>query len=624
MSKVYIPLQGPGAPQPKAPSVNGWASPGYEGYGEPTEREAYVDEDKWFGLRTDNYVVVDCDSLAAARAWAGGHPERQTWMRRTPRGVHFIYRRTPDSPDAPAVGVLPQTDIRAGSGAQIVLYAPGYADQLGEENIVDFDPSWLPQRAAPTSDGEGWTKIPEGQRNVLLTSIGGSLRKAGMAHEEVLRQLASMNKRYNEPPLSIDEVAIIAHSVCRYDPDPDFTAELVDEESPAASDAPDIEWADKRYWRASQMKLKPPPTWLWDRYLPDASLVLVEGQESVGKGLFCAWAAQQVVSGERFGAEGKPEDVLWYAAEDDPDEVLRRLYWVGYEPGEHGEIRFANPRFDRLMMPKDRGQLERDVRIAKPRLIIIDPGRSYLSAPEGMHSDGSFNNEATVRPGMEALNYLAHDSGATILFVHHQNKMRDGTTREKSGGTGAFRQVARHVIVMAREGAEHALAVEKSNNSSTENTIRQYHIEINEEEGSAWFEPGKSLPAFTGIDEWIDVLRSSDAEARPVTLELVTDWEDALLLYRPEDDTPSPTVPQLAKDLGVEHDMALKVHADLVTQGWIKGGHWSRTWKAPSLKPEVVDLPLIGGVAVNGVVVTPEEAAALLEPSAHDLFGSNG
>lgn len=73
------------------------------------------------------------------------------------------------------------------------------------------------QPARPTSAVAG-DAIPEGARNVTLTSLAGSMRRRGMTEEEILAALLVTNAKRCCPPLDEKDVATIAHSVARYAP----------------------------------------------------------------------------------------------------------------------------------------------------------------------------------------------------------------------------------------------------------------------------------------------------------------------------------------------------------------------------------------------------------------------
>lgn len=225
----FIPLQGPTGEKPKAPCVAGWQSPGYSGYRDWQLGAADRDADEWYGLRCDGLVVIDCDNVAAARAWQKIVGENSgTYVRLTPRGFHFIYAWTPGSPEGPSVGVLPDIDIRAGSGSQIVFYAPGYKD-LGSswDSVRPFEPSWLPQRKTQvTTDVDEWAEIPHGRGNAVMVAFAGTFRKQGMDERTIRTVLNGINRLcMTEAPMSREAVAAIAHSVCRYAPEP-FIGEI--------------------------------------------------------------------------------------------------------------------------------------------------------------------------------------------------------------------------------------------------------------------------------------------------------------------------------------------------------------------------------------------------------------
>ena len=58
--------------------------------------------------------------------------------------------------------------------------------------------------------------IPEGQRNSTLTSMGGSMRHAGMGEDSIVEALLAENRNRCTPPLQEPEVRAIAKSICGY------------------------------------------------------------------------------------------------------------------------------------------------------------------------------------------------------------------------------------------------------------------------------------------------------------------------------------------------------------------------------------------------------------------------
>lgn len=231
MKRTYLPLQGPNGVRPKAPAVGAWQSPGYSGVELGTP-----EANTWIGMRCDGLVVIDCDSREAADYWLKqtGQLDTGTWVRRTPRGYHFIYLWTEGSPTAPAADVFgggSHVDIRAGRTSQIVYQAPGYEDVHNEKNLAPFNPTWLPlDFAAATidrSESESWDEMPDGRGNNTMTAIAGAMRKQGMSALVIAKCLGAINKiTMTTDPMPTEMIVLIAKSVSRYEARPDVDIEF--------------------------------------------------------------------------------------------------------------------------------------------------------------------------------------------------------------------------------------------------------------------------------------------------------------------------------------------------------------------------------------------------------------
>lgn len=58
--------------------------------------------------------------------------------------------------------------------------------------------------------------IPNGMRNISLTSLAGQLHNQGYSKNEILQELLHVNKQACTPPLPINEVEMVVNSVARY------------------------------------------------------------------------------------------------------------------------------------------------------------------------------------------------------------------------------------------------------------------------------------------------------------------------------------------------------------------------------------------------------------------------
>lgn len=229
MSKLFLPLQGPGGTRPKAPSEGAWQSPGYAGltHAEASARYESSNHAAWFGMRTDGLVVIDCDTHDAYEFWIEHTFPHKTWIRKTPRGWHFIYAQSEGSPDAPAAGIFDHVDIRAGRTSQIVYFAPNYHDVTpSNEGILPFNVKWLPEvmpEQASVWSHEDWAELPDGRGNNVMTAIAGAMRKQGMGRMTMAKCLGAINAiTMTQDPMPPAMIVDIVNSVSRYKADPDI------------------------------------------------------------------------------------------------------------------------------------------------------------------------------------------------------------------------------------------------------------------------------------------------------------------------------------------------------------------------------------------------------------------
>lgn len=264
--------------------------------------------------------------------------------------------------------------------------------------------------------------------------------------------------------------------------------------------------------------MKPPPTyrWLWQPYIPIGRLTLIDGAEGIGKGFFATQIAMRVVS------EGG--SVLWFTAEDDPEEDLqRRLLAAGWNPKLHGDVLFYDgmEEQDFFGVPADLRRLNAAIKQYAPAVVIMDPGRSFLKAPKGQQM--SYNDDSLVRPGLQKLNQMAARAKVALPFIHHWKRDGSAAPSERFSGSGAFSQACRHRVTLARYGieddAEACYAVTKTN-ISTRGHLRHYRLEVVPELESARWEDAGANRQDRDLDTW---WRRLDQQAKTVTLYDQTD-----------------------------------------------------------------------------------------------------
>jgi putative DNA primase/helicase len=172
-------------------------------------------------------LVLDVDGPEGeAELKKHGHPV--TPMARTASGGMHLYFKHPEYHVRTGIRVAPGLDVKA-SGGYVV--APPSIGENGkpyewivppEEAELADPPEWLmgllgrerPKGAA----GPVGERIPPGERNKVLASLAGSMRRRGMGEPEILAALQVTNEQRCQPPLEAAEVEKIAASVARYEP----------------------------------------------------------------------------------------------------------------------------------------------------------------------------------------------------------------------------------------------------------------------------------------------------------------------------------------------------------------------------------------------------------------------
>jgi hypothetical protein len=215
---------------------------------------------KWWGMWPtanigavvpDGLIVVDVDLADLAAAFRSDELPT-TATSRTGRGRHLIYRTS--TPIRPKVGVRDHVDLRA-PGSYVVVPPSLHISGVRYEWVVPIEdgiadaPPWVGDAGrSPRTAGDRVEEpdvIPDGQRNVTLTSLAGSMRWRGMTAAEIEAALLVVNAGRCQPPLPDDAVRGIAASVGRYPPGDGRTtptqliADADDSGRPATTDDPE-------------------------------------------------------------------------------------------------------------------------------------------------------------------------------------------------------------------------------------------------------------------------------------------------------------------------------------------------------------------------------------------------
>lgn len=158
--------------------------------------------------------------------------------------------------------------------------------------------------------------IIEGDRNTRLTSLAGYLRRGDISESEILATLREANSTRCKPPLSDNEVAGIAHSVCRYEPDMDAT-------QPPATITASLRMVEVGDLSAATL---PPVECVMHPYMPRRQVTLFGGHGGTGKTYLGLVFAAHIATGEAWaGHECQQGRVLFVSLEDEPELIRWRL-----------------------------------------------------------------------------------------------------------------------------------------------------------------------------------------------------------------------------------------------------------------------------------------------------------
>lgn len=258
----------------------------------------------------------------------------------------------------------------------------------------------------------------------------------------------------------------------------------------------------------STMKISDPVSWNMEPYIPYGRIGGIDGMEGIGKSLFVVKLMVPILMA---GGE-----VLYVVAEDDPEDILRRLLAAGWDQ-RSGEVDF----FDGdLALPKDIKRLVTQVEGHPYRMVALDPVRDYLADP--ITGGRNRNAEDHMAPGLLALGKLARRSGVAMPGVHHWNRASEKKGSERYSGAGAYSQKVRHRISLAWDDTakEGVIGVTKSNIASTGH-LRSYWVEEVPEYDTARFVLGDPVPG--SFDSWWEAHRNPSAVGF-IPEDVLEDW----------------------------------------------------------------------------------------------------
>src|SRR5262249_26257978 len=201
-----------------------------------------------------------------------------------------------------------------------------------------------------------------------------------------------------------------------------------------------------------------------------------------GKSTLAAGYAARATRGRLKGKyTGDPINVLWIGNEDGRDDVVGpRLQAAGTDFERFRWVTLSSDSIaDELDVVTDIEALRQAIVECAAKLVIIDPVVEFLPGATDSHNDMS------VRQALRPLRNLAKDLEVAVIGLVHLNKGDTLDVAARITGSGAFRNVARSVLVVAEypaeDGEEHAgwrvVFQNKSNAGPEDGRGRLYKIE---------------------------------------------------------------------------------------------------------------------------------------------------
>jgi hypothetical protein len=285
-------------------------------------------------------------------------------------------------------------------------------------NLSDFEPYMaevsLRVLAAPVGD-----RIPEGQRNQVLTSLGGTMRHRGAYEESVVAALFKENVLKCDPPLSEAEVRNIARSVCRYEPGNVTTAPIGNQNSSNVSEAPPIVLIPRHV--SALLRDAPQVIWQVENILPVGSAAVLVGDAGIGKSWMLLALALAVAQGLPWlGEFTTRQGKVLVVDEENADALLKRrmeklLLGEGLpEDGAGLNIEFLTGQGINLSDDRFVTALEVELDKMRPDLVLID-------ALVRIHR-GNENDAREMAAVFAILKQWTVAYGCSFVFCHHRKK----------------------------------------------------------------------------------------------------------------------------------------------------------------------------------------------------------
>lgn len=505
---------------------------------------------------TTGLVVLDVDvkdGRPGLENLEGLHIPQDTLIVRTPSGGKHLYF-SHDEDSANRVGILGKgsgLDIRGYHG---FVVAPGSTID-GVPYVVEHDSPWadpvpevlLPFLRPPREKRRGEMDFADDSEEALalgrhylvhnapiaISGQGGNdatygvctklTRDFGLSEEAATTLLLELWNGRCEPPWDEDALFDIVEHSCRYGQNErgsgTLSAALGDlsefDALPPPHAKEDEPPAEQNQRRADEIVLfssfvgraAPPRKWIVKGMLPERAVTLLYGNGGTGKSLLAIQLGVARALGRPWlGQETKPGRTLLASAEDDSDELHRRVADIaaaeafgleklgdrfGFLDWSGEDCALAVSNGDALQKTAVLDRLRRRIQSFKPDLLVIDTKSKFFA--------GNEIHRAHAQQFISLLIGICQKHDTTILLLDHPS-MSGMATGDGSSGSSQWSNAVRSRLYMHAEeenGVKFTrLEVRKANYGPTD-----CHVDLTWERGR-----------FTPVDEaWIEAIKEQSA-----------------------------------------------------------------------------------------------------------------
>lgn len=349
------------------------------------------------------------------------------------------------------------------------------ADGLAPAPLPDaWRAAILGRRKAPAAANDS---IIVGNRNAGLASLAGAMRRHGMSESEILAAITVANDSRCEIPLPSSELAQIARSVARYEPESDVAAsaalgaqavETLLEPQVDVTERLGVVFGDQLGTDYEA------PDELIEGLITAGSFSVVYGDSNSGKTFFALSLATALATGrECYGRKVDPGLVVYLASEA-PASIRSRMQAIKRHHGcDLADFAMVPVPLNFYRDDSDANDVIALVRAiesarAKPVRLIIADTLARMSA------GANENSGEDMGPVMARFDRVAQSTGAALLVIHHAGK---DAAKGARGWSGIRAHVDTEIEVVERDGVRSA-AVTKQRELPSKGEDIYFRLEV--------------------------------------------------------------------------------------------------------------------------------------------------